>query len=231
MRKIIAAGLVALLVPVAAPHPAHAAAADTYPDYATLAAKEVEGRDYLRLRRLPRGAEVAHIAIHGGAIESPTTQLADHAAGTKHAFYSFVGIKPDGNSKLHITSTRFDEPRALKLVAAVDRTVSWHAAAATHATTYVGGRDARLVAKVTAALRKAGFPVAATVPDRINGTSPRNIVNRNKRRMGVQLEISKGQRTRFFKGGKLSRARVENPANRTSAFYRYVNAVNSALAS
>ncbi|MFD1547999.1 poly-gamma-glutamate hydrolase family protein [Nonomuraea guangzhouensis] len=229
MRATIATSLLFLLLPLTTPQTAHAAVADVYPDYATLAANEVEGQDYLRLLRLPKRATVAHIAIHGGAIESPTTQLADYAAGKRHAFYSFAGIKPNGNNRLHITSTRFDEPRALKLVRAVDYTVSWHAAAGSEATTYVGGRDAKLVAKVTTALKKAGFAVADTVPDRIDGTSPRNIANKNKRGMGVQLEISKGQRMRFFADGKLTRAWVDNPANRTRAFYTYVAAVNRAL--
>ncbi|WP_214415697.1 poly-gamma-glutamate hydrolase family protein [Sphaerisporangium fuscum] len=229
MRKTVAASLLFLLLPLTVPHTAHAEVADVYPDYATLAANEVEGRDYLRMWRLPKGATVAHIAIHGGAIESPTTQLADYAAGKTQAFYSFAGIKPDGNDRLHITATHFDEPRALKLVGAVDYTVSWHAAAGSEATTYVGGRDTKLAAKIIAALKKAGFTVADTVPDRIDGTSPRNIANKNKRGMGVQLEISKGQRMRFFADGKLTRAWVENPANRTPAFYKYVAAVNRAL--
>ncbi|GAA4935339.1 phage replication-related protein YjqB (UPF0714/DUF867 family) [Nonomuraea thailandensis] len=174
MRETVAAGLL-LLLPLTTPHPAHATVADVYPDYPTLAKTEVEGQDYLRLQRVPKGAAVAHIAVHGGAIEPPTTQLADHAAGRTYAFYSFVGIKPDGNSRLHITSTNFDEPRALKLVGAVDYTVSWHAAAGSTVTTYVGGRDTKLAAEVAASLREAGFAVAETVPDRINGTSPRNL--------------------------------------------------------
>ncbi|WP_433248748.1 poly-gamma-glutamate hydrolase family protein [Streptosporangium sp. CA-135522] len=235
----LATASLALFAPLTTIHAAHAdpliqeafagRAADFYRNYAELAAHEVEGRDYLRVRRFPRGAKVAHIAIHGGAIESPTTQLADHAAGTRHAFYSFVGIKSDGNSKLHITSTRFDEPRALKLVSAVDYTVSWHATGGSEVTTYVGGRDTKLIAKVSAALRQAGFTVATTVPDKISGDHRNNIANRNRRGMGVQLEISKGQRMLFFAGGKLARAWVENPANRTKDFYKYVEAVNRAL--
>ncbi|MEV4888523.1 poly-gamma-glutamate hydrolase family protein [Nonomuraea sp. NPDC055795] len=219
---VAAVSLVALLAPPAA-------AADTYKNYADLAAHEREGTDYRRIQRFPSGAKVAHIAIHGGAIESPTTQLADHAAGSRYAFYSFVGLKPDGNSKLHITSTRFDEPRALKLVGAVGTTVSWHAAAGDKVTTYVGGRDKALIKKVSGALRAAGFRVAAEVPQEIGGDDPRNIANRNRRGMGVQLEISRGQRERFFEDGKLARAWVEDPAHRTKDFYSYVAAVNRAL--
>ncbi|MER6945980.1 poly-gamma-glutamate hydrolase family protein [Nonomuraea sp. NPDC000554] len=234
MKTILAAVVANLLVIGLAPT-AHAVSAeparvrDVYADYAGLSAHEIEGRDYRRVQRVPRGARVAHIAIHGGAIEAPTSQLADQAAGRRYAYYSFDGIKAADNSDLHITSTHFDEPKALKVVAAVDYTVSWHAAAGSAATTYVGGRDTTLIKKVTAGLRAAGFPVSASVPEEIGGDSPRNIANRNRRGMGVQLEISRGQRELFFDGGKLNRAWIENPANRTKAFYRYVAAVNRAL--
>ncbi|WP_433212465.1 poly-gamma-glutamate hydrolase family protein [Microtetraspora malaysiensis] len=208
---------------------ASAKRADTYPNFRQLAAHEVEGKDFRRVQQFPPGARVAHIAIHGGAIEAPTTQLANAAAGSKYAFYSFEGLKSSDNRQLHITATHFDEPKALKLVAAVDYTVSWHAAAGGNATTYVGGRDKGLVRKVSAELRAAGFTVAASVPGEIAGVSPLNIANKNRRGMGVQLEISRGQRERFFVGGKLGRAWVENPAHRTEAFNQYVAAVNRAL--
>lgn len=229
VEKIVSVAVASVLVIGLAPAAHAVSASDVYANYAELSAHETEGRDYRRVLRVPGGAKVAHIAIHGGAIEAPTSQLADQAAGRKHAYYSFVGTKDSGNSALHITSTHFDEPKALSVVAAVDYTISWHAAAGTAATTYVGGRDTTLIKKVTAELRAAGFPVSASVPDEIGGDSPRNIANRNRRGMGVQLEISRGQRERFFKEGKLNRAWIESPANRTKAFYKYVAAVNRAL--
>ncbi|MET9343078.1 poly-gamma-glutamate hydrolase family protein [Nonomuraea sp. NPDC003804] len=229
MRSVIPAVVTGLLALGATPTAHAAKPADVYSSYAELAAHETEGKDYRRVQRLPRKATVAHIAIHGGAIEAPTTQLADHAAGGRHAFYSFEGIKPSDNGDLHITSTRFDEPRGRALVAAVDYTVSWHAAAGAEATTYVGGRDRKLAKKIVTALHAAGFTVAASTPEEINGDSPANIANRNRRGMGVQLELSRGQRKQFFAGGNLSRAWIEDPAHRTKAFYRYVAAVDSAL--
>ncbi|NUW33135.1 poly-gamma-glutamate hydrolase family protein [Nonomuraea sp. SMC257] len=229
----VANALVMSLAPAALAESARPAAPaearDVYADYAELSAHEVEGKDYRRVLRVPRGAKVAHIAIHGGAIEAPTSQLADQAAGRRDAYYAFEGIKATGNSALHITATHFDEPRALKVVAGVDRTVSWHAASGSDATTYVGGRDTALIRKVKAELRAAGFAVSASVPEEIGGDSPGNIANRNRRGMGVQLEISRGQRERFFKDGRLERAWVENPANRTKAFYAYVAAVDRAV--
>lgn len=207
------------------------ATADRYKNYADLARHEKEGRDYKRAQRTLRGAHVAQIAIHGGAIEPPTTQLADYASSTgKDAFYSFEGIKKSGNTTLHITSTHFDEPRALALLKSVKYTVSWHAAKGTAATTYIGGRDTVLSAKITKALRAKGFKVSAP-PGRIDGNDPRNICNRNARGKGVQLEITTAQRQAFFKGGRLDAAWIADPKHRTAAFYNYVRAVDSVLAS
>ncbi|WP_051468381.1 poly-gamma-glutamate hydrolase family protein [Actinomadura oligospora] len=207
------------------------ATADRYKNYADLARHEKEGRDYLRVLRPARASHVAQIAIHGGGIEPPTTQLADYAARTgKDGFYSFEGIKKSGNTALHITSTHFDEPRALNLQKSVRYTVSWHAAKGDTATTYVGGRDTALSAKITRALRAKGFRVS-TPPGRIDGGDPRNICNRNARGKGVQLEITTAQRKAFFKGGRLDAAWIADPRHRTAAFYNYVRAVNSVLAS
>ncbi|GAA3112382.1 poly-gamma-glutamate hydrolase family protein [Streptosporangium carneum] len=200
-----------------------------YSNFSELAGCETENVDYRRIKRTPAGATVAHIAIHGGSIEAPTTQLADYAAGATNAFYSFEGIKSSGNSKLHITSTAFDEPRGVGVVTNSDHTVSWHGTSGTTATTYVGGRDTAAIARVRAELIAEGFHVTEPVPPDLNGNSTANIVNRNSRGMGVQLEITRAQREAFFSGGTLTRSWIEDPANRTLDFYRYVTAVNRAL--
>ncbi|MFG1959722.1 poly-gamma-glutamate hydrolase family protein [Nonomuraea sp. NPDC049028] len=234
---LVASGVALVPAPAsaAAQHRAPAAAqhrlADTYPNYAELAAHETEGTDYRRVKRFPQGAKVAHIAIHGGSIEAGTSQLADYSAeASQAAFYAFEGIKPTGNGTLHITASRFDEPRALTLLSRVDRTVSWHGYSdSTEASTYVGGRDTALVERVTAGLRAAGFTVAREIPDGLDGSSPDNIANKNRRGKGLQLEISSAQRKRFFADGDLTRSSIENPANRTKAFYAYTAVINKAL--
>ncbi|GAA2213946.1 hypothetical protein GCM10009850_094100 [Nonomuraea monospora] len=225
LTRVVTAALAVGVAAVPAP-----ALADVYADYADLAAHEVEGVDYRVVHRLPAGAGVSHIAIHGGAIEAGTSQLAGHAAGQgNYAFYAFEGVKPTGNSALHLTSTHFDEPRALAVQSAVSATVSWHGASGATPATYVGGRDEELIERVGAALEEAGFAVAAAVPPELAGTSPRNIANRNLRGMGVQLEVSEGQRRRFFEQGRLSRAWIEDPAHWTADFHAYVAAVRDAL--
>ncbi|MFI6920748.1 poly-gamma-glutamate hydrolase family protein [Nonomuraea spiralis] len=205
--------------------------ADTYARYADLAAHENESTDYRRVTRLPGGAIVSHIAIHGGGIEPGTSQLADQAATVgQHAFYAFEGLKRSANGVLHVTSNHFDEPWALALQARMSATVSWHGARGEQPTTYVGGRDRDLADRVKAQLTAAGFAVAVTVPPRYTGTSHRNIANRNVRGRGVQLEITRGQRRLFFEDGKLHQPWIDNPSHRTAAFHAYVAAVNNALA-
>jgi len=89
--------------------------ADTYPNFAALARSQRSGIDY---RVLVRRAEPAFavIAPHGGGIEPGTSEIADAIAGEKHSCYEFEGLKPSGNSVLHITSTHFDEPMCLTVL-------------------------------------------------------------------------------------------------------------------
>src|SRR4051812_3876317 len=171
---------------------------DKYVNFADLTAHEPTGA-YRISKAEPAGAKVAHIAIHGGAIEPGTTQLAFHAADAGiHTYYSFEGIKSSGNSDLHITSTHFDEPQAISLVSGADYTVSWHGAAnptsGATAMTYIGGLDANLAAQIETSLKSVGFVASVTAtPPELNANSPGNITNKNSRGMGVQLELTKSQ--------------------------------------
>src|SRR5690606_1519028 len=198
IRTATVAAATLLAVPTFA---ATAAAEDTYSSYAELAANETEGVDYQRSTR-SGDTDVAHIAIHGGGIERPTTELADHAAELGgHAFATFEGIKPSGNSVLHITSTNFDEPRTVEVVENSDYTISWHGAAGDEAKTYVGGLDTELRDAVRDELREEGFDVPSEVPDHLAGENPDNIANRNDRGKGVQLELTRGQRDLLMPNG------------------------------
>ncbi|GAB3672843.1 poly-gamma-glutamate hydrolase family protein [Saccharopolyspora tripterygii] len=178
-----------------------AEAEDTYADYADLAAHETEGVDYRRAVR-DGSTDVVHIAIHGGGIERPTTELADSAATSgDHGFGTFEGIKPSGNSVLHITSTHFDEPQISEAVAGSTYTVSWHGAKGDEPTTYVGGLDTELRDAVREELREEGFDAPDALPDGLTGEDPDNIANRNTRGKGVQLELTRAQRDALVKDG------------------------------
>jgi Poly-gamma-glutamate hydrolase len=68
----------------------------------------------------------ALVAPHGGGIEPGTSELADAIAGSDLSFYTFEGLKSSGNTDLHITSTRFDEPMCLTLLASSSVVVTLH---------------------------------------------------------------------------------------------------------
>ncbi|GGJ82101.1 hypothetical protein GCM10011583_12070 [Streptomyces camponoticapitis] len=201
--------------------------ADLYPDYAALAAAETEGVDYSRTAVIPTGTTWASVAIHGGGIEAGSGEIAKEVAGTRMRFYEFAGLKTSGNVDLHITSTNFDEPTALGLIAASRRCLSFHGYTGTDGVpeTAIGGLDTELVSRISLALRGAGFAVV-DAPSEIAGTNPLNICNSTLSGAGVQLELSRSQRAAFFPGGDLSRA-MRDSGQRTDAFYAYAAAVQS----
>ncbi|MET7363286.1 poly-gamma-glutamate hydrolase family protein [Streptomyces sp. NPDC005562] len=196
-----------------------------YPNYAALAAARQIGVDYRLLVRTPPGSRLGHIAVHGGGIEPGTTEIADYLAGSASRFYSFDGMLTTGNGDLHITSTNFDEPQALSLVAASDYVVSWHGMSGTDEVTYIGGLDTDLIDRLRGALEQAGFAVEESSAE-IAGTDPANICNKSARAMGVQMELTNGLRRSFFED--FTRAGRDG-GPRTSAFYTYMAAVTTAL--
>ncbi|MFJ9214222.1 poly-gamma-glutamate hydrolase family protein [Streptomyces sp. NPDC102264] len=202
--------------------------ADKYPNFSALAAAEVEGVDYSRTAVTPAGATWCSIAIHGGGIEAGSGEMAREVAGSRMRYYEFAGLKNANNVDLHITSTNFDEPMGLALVAGSRRCLSFHGYIGTPAVpdTALGGLDAALVDRVRNALEARGFAVVSA-PSEIAGTDPLNICNKTLTSSGVQLELSRAQRAAFFPGGDLSRAMRES-GQRTQAFYEYAAAIQAA---
>ena len=99
--------------------------ADRYPDFATLAAAHDHDRDY-RITVQDRGTRVAILAPHGGTIEPETASIARAVAGDDLSFYLFEALRAGAHGDYHITSHRFDEPRALALVAGADTSIAIH---------------------------------------------------------------------------------------------------------
>lgn len=192
-----------------------------YPSFAALREKETFGVDYaIRVRKGHSG--IAVMAIHGGGIEPGTTEIADAIAGDLHTFYSFNGLKPSGNAALHISSRKFDEPIGSEIAEHARIVVAIHGCKDRKAMTYVGGRHAPLKLRVKHALAAAGFPVADAI--RFPGVNPKNICNRNRLGMGLQLEISHGMRQQLFADlSRLQRNRV------TPAFSAYTHALQAGI--
>lgn len=198
-----------------------------YADYAELNAAELEGRDYeIRVLQGSRTA-LAALAPHGGAIEAGTSELVEELHHSCHfSTYDFRGKKRTGNRSLHIRSTHFDEPRALSLAAEALFTVTLHGCRGDEETTYIGGLDTSTADLIGTELAAAGFNVDFEPPSAIEGKYQGNICNKNKRKRGVQLEISSAQRRAFFADEDL---RSANRGNRLSCFYTYAGAVGRAM--
>lgn len=202
----------------------------TYASYADLAAEQTLGVDY-RIRGYHRGTPLVVVAPHGGGIETGTSELVRQIAGEDcddgavYSEYRFEGLKSSGNSVLHITSTDFDEPQALRLLGNSMCAVTVHGFSEPTQLVYVGGLDAILRDRVAGALTAAGFPVA-TPPANLDGLEPDNITNLGLSKAGVQLELSTGMRASFF-GTNTGAARW---STRTEAFHTFTAAVRSALA-
>ncbi|MCB2149593.1 MAG: poly-gamma-glutamate hydrolase family protein [Deltaproteobacteria bacterium] len=191
------------------------------PSFAVLQANETIGADY-RIRVSHGRSGIAVMAIHGGGIEPGTTEIAEAVAGEAHTFYSFSGLKPSGNACLHISSRKFDEPLGLDIARRARTVITIHGCRDTKAITYLGGRHHRLKLQIKQALTAAGF--AAVDGLRFPGTNPKNICNKNRSGMGVQLEISIGMRKRLFEDiTRLHRKRI------TPCFIDYVHALQCGI--
>jgi len=158
---------------------------------------EVEGRDYRVHVRLA-DSPFAVVAPHGGRIERGTLPIAEAIAGNEHTYYCFEGIKPRRNYSLHITSDKFDEPRALAAVQRVRTVVTIHGAGGSERVVYLGGLDSALRARIISALDASGFAAAEDPSPTRQGTGKTNICNRGRSGRGVQIELPVGLRKQMF---------------------------------
>lgn len=169
-----------------------------YRSFAELARHERAGRDWDRTV-VPRGSAVAIVAPHGGNIEAGTSEIGALLAGDDFSFYAFERLRPRGSPSLHITSTRFDDPACLELIATARLIVTVHGCRDADPIVCLGGRHGALRHRLADALRSAGFD-ARTDDRRFPGTDPENLCNRGRDGAGVQLEVSRGLRQLMFAG-------------------------------
>lgn len=203
-----------------------------YPYFRSLAAVKTLGIDYDIKNRYGTGDYLVYIAIHGGAMEPPTSQLAAYCAGTTGAYYSFEALSDLTAATLALPATTFDEPFCQVNVANSTRAVSFRGVEdqrENEEVAYLSGLDDVLVALVSQELAAAGF-VVDTPPLRFEGSDPQNIVNRTRLRAGVQIDLTRSLRKSFYAGGDLSLPSVTSPSNRLSAFLAFGDAVKRAAA-
>ncbi|MEP2681116.1 MAG: poly-gamma-glutamate hydrolase family protein [Sulfitobacter sp.] len=165
---------------------------DRFDNFADLSAEMTADLDY-RIRAEDRGSAVIILAPHGGTIEPETGLIAEAIAGSDYSYYLFEALKAGAHGDFHITSHRFDEPQALKLVAEATVAVAIHGRRDDGTeTVWLGGRAEALRDAIGAALRDAGFDAApnTTLP----GVHETNICNRTRSGEGVQLELPRSLR-------------------------------------
>ncbi len=168
---------------------------DKYDSFSELAACETEGVHY-QIRLIDRASPIVIVAPHGGNIEPGTSQTAALIAADQFSLYCFEGIV--SGRRLHITSTRFDEPRGCALVQASEIAIGIHGRADSgdHQTIWLGGLHERLRDQIGASLERKGF--STSTDHHMQGKKPGNICNRGRLRAGVQLELPRSLRDTFF---------------------------------
>ncbi len=196
---------------------------DRYSSFEQLKTFEREGIDF-RVRWRMGCSGIAILSIHGGDIEPGTSMIADAIAGNDHSYYALEGLKSSGNKALHITSTHFDEPTAIEIVCRSETVITVHGCSGTDEVVYVGGRDQNMKRRICRKLREAGFVAEKASKPRFVGMDLANICNLTERRMGVQLEISRGLRCRM-----ISDSQAETPEKASELLDRLARAVREAI--
>jgi phage replication-related protein YjqB (UPF0714/DUF867 family) len=189
----------------------------------------------------PEGQKIV-LAVHGGGIEGGTSEIALAVAGYHpatfaqatdcyglHDLWIFEGLLSSGNSKLHVTSTHYDDPIALKLVQISTRCLSLHGLrdAAANGKVQIGGRDTELRSIVLEELTGAGIPAAISTDQDTNASDLDNICNKTTTRAGVQLEMGETYRKSLFAPGCNTRELRKNNTN--ANFCKLVTALRKAM--
>lgn len=165
-----------------------------YRSFAELADARVEGVDYEITARRNAASSTAVVVPHGGRIEEGTSEFARRIAGEDLNLYLFEGLQPTGSLRsLHLTSHLFDEPRCLGLLSQCDHVVALHGCRGDRPAAFLGGLDAMLKQAVARAFAAAGIEVHLE-GHRYPGVHPRNICNRGRRGLGVQIEMTSALR-------------------------------------
>ena len=162
----------------------------SYRSFQEIKDREVEGKDF-RIRTHLRDRSVLVMAPHGGKIEPGTTEIAEAIAGKDYSFYSFEGLKGEGNHVFHVESHHYNEPRALQAVSEANIVITVHGQIDQEDEfVMVGGLHTQLCPDIKDQLKLAGFPIRPPT-EGLRGTDPKNICNRGTLRRGVQMELSR----------------------------------------
>ena len=173
---------------------------DKYENYTDLKKSEKENCDF-KIEHTDIDSHITIIAPHGGKIESKTTEIAKLIAGDSYNYYSFIGQKNNNNRHLHITSHKFNEPKALELVGKSEIVIAIHGCTDKQGKKenkkdygkhiFIGGLNEEIKKELEKLLKNAGFSINK---DFFPGTCPKNICNRGTTGKGIQFELTKSFR-------------------------------------
>jgi len=180
------------------------------------------------------------LAIHGGGIETGTSEIALATSGYHpatlteatdglglHDFWLFEGLLSGGNRRLHVTAAHYDDPIATELVHNARRCISLHGCTDLQANGHIqlGGLDCELRDIVLEELTTAGIPAVIATNTDIDGRNPDNIANKTELRGCAQLEMGTSYRESLF--GINTRPRRKSTTN--ADFWLLVAALRRAM--
>lgn len=185
------------------------AASDTYGSFEEL--KLHEAPSVFSISSKEHDPSVLILAIHGGGIEPGTSELARKIAENR-SLYLFEGLKSAGNAELHLTSSHFDEPKAVQMVKEHSNVISLHGYGSDDKKIKIGGTDRERAELLTGVLKRNGYPaVLLGINDKYAGVSPNNLANQSSSGLSIQIEMSTGFRKSLFDTFTLkSRASTQN---------------------
>ncbi len=172
-------------------------------------------------------------APHAGGIEPGTSEICKWFNKAPYSFYVFEGIG-DNCRELHITSTRFDEPKLIMLLSTKKHAVSFHgmtdySSRKINADIFLGGLNSELINITQQQLKTLEFNVSTNneLPaSMFSGNEPQNVTNRCAAGMGMQVEISEKLRREFFQG---ELKRKVGRSNTTALFEVFCNSINESV--
>jgi len=144
-----------------------------------------------------RKSNVKLFAPHGGWIEPCTGSLAIEIAGESFDYFVFHGMMTKNCFRtLHVSSTRYDEPRCQQMARQALVAVAIHGREAEEEFIEIGGGNRELVAGLHEYLIGQGCPAVCGSKNH-KGEDERNFINLAHHK-GVQLELSSGFRKSLF---------------------------------
>lgn len=201
---------------------------DQFSTMSDLLSKTKQGTDWEIITR-DVGQQVIVTAVHGGAIERGTSELADcisHLGDYK--FYTFKGVRNNKNNELHVTSRHFDEPILHHMIKQSQFAISIHGCMGNKPEVYIGGRDKQLIGAIKVELEYINV-VVKDAPQHISGFHSDNFVNCCQRNAGVQLELTVALRKQLFKNRKFTLTEREDKNNWDNTMYQFSEAIIRAL--